>query len=287
MNYISGLKISVILTINESIPIGYPKKIVTSDASKTGVAAHVEIDERIRVAYKKFSPKEAECSSTWRELIAIIFSLKAFGNLLENMKILWRTDNYAASLIVASGSRKIKLQEIAEEIYNFCRKRKIESTVDWIPRENITFVDALSKIPDHDDWQTTTSFFNELTSVWGPFDIDRFADEENTKLSRFNSKFYCPGTENVNAFSTPWRGWNNFLVPPVAKVPRVIHHMEASRAKGVLIVPHWPSAAFFPLLCISQGQFHSFVKDMKLFSPEGRVTQGKNKDVCFYWFGFF
>ena len=77
-----------------------------------------------RLLMKNFSAREAKCSSTWRELLAISFSLRAFAHFLRNSEVLWRTDNYAASLIVPSGSRVEKLQLLAEDIYEFCSQQK-------------------------------------------------------------------------------------------------------------------------------------------------------------------
>ena len=39
-----------------------------------------------------------------------------------------------------------------------------------------------------------------------------------TKLPIFNSKFLCPKTSLVDAFSVSWEGHNNWLVPPVELV---------------------------------------------------------------------
>ena len=52
-------------------------------------------------------------------------------------------------------------------------------------------------------------FFTFLNKVWGPFTIDRFASAENKKLERFNSLFWNPGTERVDAFLTSWEYENN------------------------------------------------------------------------------
>ena len=46
----------------------------------------------------------------------------------------------------------------------------------------------------------TDGFFTFLNKVWGPFTIDHFASAEDNKLERFNSLFWNPGTERVNAF---------------------------------------------------------------------------------------
>ena len=60
-------------------------------------------------------------------------------------------------------------------------------------------------------------------------------------------------------------GENNWLCPPIALIPRVLRHAQACSAKGTLVVPVWPSAAFWPLLCHShaKGPFAPFIKDAR------------------------
>jgi len=67
--------------------------------------------------------------------------------------------------------------------------------------------------------------------------MDRFASALNTKLHRFNSLFWQPGSEAVDAFSQIWTFENNWLVPPINLVIRTIKHLIACRAKGTLVVP--------------------------------------------------
>ena len=57
---------------------------------------------------------------------------------------------------------------------------------------------------DYEDWGTTQEFFIFMNNLWGPFTIDRFASHTNTKLARFNSVFWNPGSENVDCFSVNW-----------------------------------------------------------------------------------
>ena len=98
----------------------------------------------------------------------------------------------------------------------------------------------LSKVIDWDDWCTTYSLFQFIESRWGPHTVDRFADSGNTKLPRFNSKFFCPNTEGVDAFSLAWSDENNYLVPPVSSIPTVLQHMETQKCKGTMVAPYWP-----------------------------------------------
>ena len=82
----------------------------------------------------------------------------------------------------------------------------------------------------------------------GPYSIDRFASPYNTQLARFNSRFWSPSAEAIDAFTLDWSQENNWLCPPVCLITRVIPHLRACSAQGTLIVPFWPSASFWPVL---------------------------------------
>ena len=71
---------------------------------------------------------------------------------------------------------------------------------------------------DYDDWRVKMDFFLLTEEKWGPHSVDRFASHENTHLPRFN-RFWCSGTEAVDAFSVSWAGENNWPVPPIFLIP--------------------------------------------------------------------
>ena len=93
-----------------------------------------------------------------------------------------------------------------------------------------------------------------MDAMFGPHTIDRFANHENRKTERFNSAVWNPGCEQVDAFSMNWKGENNWLVPPIYLVPEVLRHIVFCKASGTLIVPHWKSAPYWPLLFAKKVQ---------------------------------
>ena len=258
-----------------------PDVVIASDASATGLGAHTRVGTKEMIVHKNFSPEEADTSSTHKEVYAIMYALVSFKHFCKDKSVLWFTDNFGASRVVPKGSGVPALQEMAEKIHSICESNAIILEVQWVPREAIFYADYLSKLIDHDDWRTTQNLFAILDRMWGPFTIDRFADSSNTKLKRFNSKYLCPNTEQVDSFTSAWTGENNFIVPPVSLVPRALAHMEASGAQGTIVVPFWPSAAFFPLIRKSGNEFQPFIKEAKIFKHgEGEwLQQGANKTV--------
>ncbi|XP_057296266.1 uncharacterized protein LOC130625224 [Hydractinia symbiolongicarpus] len=166
-----------------------------------------------------------------RELYAIQYSLQSLKSVLCNKAVLWKTDNYASHCIIKRGSSKENLQILAENIFDICKKQKIDLNVEWVPRNQIQYADKLGRYTDTDNWEITKSFFEYLNRLWGPFTVDRFANDENKKTCK---------------------------------------------ALGTLVAPYWPSAAFWPFLTDSTGDFKKFIKNFRIFdNPNLCVTQGE------------
>ena len=112
----------------------------------------------------------------------------------------------------------------------------------WIPRDLNTEADCLSRIIDFDDYALNDDIFRMLDVRWGPHSVDRFACNYNTELARFNSGFYQPGAEAVDAYIQDWKyETDNWLVPAVSLIVRVINHLKLCKAEGSIVVPVWKS----------------------------------------------
>ena len=61
-----------------------------------------------------------QVSSTWKELIAVKHILLSMVNMLKDKRIPWFTDNQNVVNIVAKGSMKLQLQDIALCIFKNC-----------------------------------------------------------------------------------------------------------------------------------------------------------------------
>ena len=107
----------------------------------------------------------------------------------------------------------------------------------WIPREQNYEADYYSKLNDSDGWGLDSNTFHFINTQFGPFTVDRFADHMNKKLRRFNSKYYCPGTELVNSFTADWGHDSNWLCPPVSLIGSTLRHLRLCKGCGCLLVP--------------------------------------------------
>ena len=70
--------------------------------------------------------------------------------------------------------------------------------------------------------------------------------------------------------------------PPIALIPRVLRQVEVCRAKGTLIVPLWPSAIYWPIICPEGENFGRFIEDWyDLPLSETLFLPGKSGSLLF------
>jgi hypothetical protein len=193
----------------------------------------------------------------------------------------WFSDSQTACKIIQMGSMRKDLHTIALNIFQLCTANSIELEIQWIPRTEIDQADFISRIRDIDidDWQITLSCnFDALESMWGPHTVDCFANYYNTKVSKCFSRFWNPGCSGVDFFVHNLEGENCLIVPPVDLISRSLHYLYARKATATLVVPFWPSSAFWPVI---SRKYSRFILGSKLF-------RGKDALTCFlYWLSFY
>ena len=254
-------------------------KIVFSDASATGCGGYT-VNVHNSVVHRSWSSDDMLKSSAWRELMGVDTVLKSSIHHLKGQSIKWYSDNKAVVSILEKGSMKPDLQCIALDIFKFCKSNDISIDVEWIPRSLNDKADYISKIIDYDDWGVSKSFFDYLNRKWGVHTFDRFANLQNKKVARFNSKFWTPGSLGVDAFAFDWGSDVNWIVPPICLVSRAIKHLRVCKGRATLVVPLWRSAAFWPLLIRRDGSFNDFIKDYEIFEDvTGIFVQGCVKTI--------
>ena len=204
------------------------------------------------------------------------FGFCSFLPLVKNREVYWFTDNLPTSHIVGKGSKKADLHCLSLDIFSTCLQNNVNLYIKWIPRSENCLADFVSKMVDSVDWSVTDVFFAFIGNIWGSHTVDRFANSENIKLPRFNSLFWNPGCESVDAFSQNLQGENNWLVPPIYLIPKTIQHLLTCRAKGTLLVPAWPSAPFWPILFQSKYNAQLFVSEIILVEKPNKYLKVGN-----------
>ena len=242
-------------------------QIMFSDASELAYGGYFLHRLGRTICQGRFTTEQVGTSSTNRELVAVKNCLQSFAHLLRHEAVEIRTDNLSAARIIQKGSRRPHLQDLALQIFRLCTQNDILLHPIWIPREQNQYADYLSKLTDTDDWSIDDETFSYLCQQFGHPDFDRFADDVNCKVPRFNSRFLCPNSSGVNAFAQNWSDAQlNWFCPPVKHICATLHHARLCEARGILHIPQWPSSHFWTLLHDGRS-FQSFIKDYRILDP--------------------
>ncbi len=118
-----------------------------------------------------------------------------------------------------------------------------------------------------DDWAVTQEFCNLLQAILGPCQGDLFASDKNNCLPRFNSRFACPNSEAVNSLAQDRSQAQNWIFPPTSLLITTLLWLQHCRAKGIMVVPWWPSNSYWPFIFTWNGPA-KFVKWWEIF-PDG------------------
>ena len=260
-----------------------PSQIVYSDTSNRACGAILQIDGIKKTFHRNWSESEQQQSSTWREWTAVCHAVEAVKPDLQSRTVSWFTDNQSIVSIISNGSKVENLQFLALNLFMICIESNISIDVKWIPREANSDADTISKIIDYDDYSLNDSIYSRLNAKWGLFTIDRFACTYNKKTKRFNSRFYQPECESVDAFTQNWHNENNWLFPPPILISRVIAHMKTCAAEGTLVVPFWKSSVFWTIPCQDGIHFNQWVHDWELLRNHNKnlIIRGKAKNAYF------
>ena len=155
---------------------------------------------------------------------------------------------HSAVHIIENGSKKkqTSVTGYCNRVFGTCLRFNISLISRWsVPGDKNQTADVISELIDNDDWFVVNEVFYLLDSLWGPYTVDRCADEQNSKLKRLNSLFWSPNCEAVGAFSQNWQVENNWIVtPPVFLISSAVKYLLTCRARGTLVASAWPSPPF-------------------------------------------
>ena len=252
------------------------------DASKSGWGGFIQSNQ-VKVARGEWPRHSAvaHSSSTEREMQAVVWTLQSMSDSLQGLSVGIHTDNLNTASILCRGSRVQRLHALALQAFDLCQANQIQLLVQWIPREQNTCADYLSRIIDRDDWQVSRRIFTELHSRWGPFSVDRFASHLSKQLPRFNSRWWNPGCEAVDAFTQDWSEENNWCVPPPSLLGNVLAFLSSTNCHAAVLIPEWPAAPWWPSWK-PLGVWHQIVVDQRIFTPKPLFAHHVSLPTCVF-----
>jgi len=115
--------------------------------------------------------------------------------------VVFQVDAQNLLRIVYRGSPRLRLNELARELFWFRLGRRITIMIEWVPREENSLADELSKLIIPDDWMIQRALFRQLEQRWERHFTDLFAFNANNQCVFVYSLHLCRGSAGVNAFA--------------------------------------------------------------------------------------
>jgi hypothetical protein len=184
------------------------------------------------------------------ELLAAFLGLRSFCRHERNIEILLRIDNTTAISYInrMGGIQYPHLNSVARDIWNWCEQRNLFIFASYIKSKDNIEADRASRITNIDtEWELNESRFQEIVHQFGLPDIDLFATSINRKCSMFISWKRDPEAYDIDAFTIVWTNLNFYAFPPFSLVLKCLRKIVNDQATGILVVPFWPSQAWYPM----------------------------------------
>jgi hypothetical protein len=121
-----------------------------------------------------------------------------------------------------------------------------------------------------EDLMLERHIFNELESVWGPFDVDACCDEGG--LNAQIPSYWSPAQD---CLLQDWSNKNVYCHPPFSRIQRVVEHCLRCFASSpfttgtVLVLPWWPTAPWFNTIIENFEIIKQYPPGLELFTAPG------------------
>ena len=221
-----------------------PSVIIFTDASTEGWGAHVGE----ATAGGRWSEEEKEFHINVLEIRAILFGLKSLSQV-EGCHIRVMTDNTTALAYIKhqGGVRSPECNEQAQQVWSWAESRRIWLSIAHIPGVENVVADYKSRnFTDNTEWELNDRIFSKVVDAFGEPDVDLFASRLNTKVKNYVSWQPDPNALAIDAFSIPWSEFKLFYAfPPFSCVARAVEKAVEEEVAGILILPWWPTQAWW------------------------------------------
>ena len=228
---------------------------VRTDASALGWGAAV-MDSRVR-AFRgirlsgRLPAHLREAISNETELFAVHRALLAMSakSSLRALHVRVQSDNSTAVYYINRGAgRAERMTRAATALWRDLERWGVTLSAEYLPGELNVEADALSRRPlAQDDWVLRWAAFMRLKRQFGTMTVDAFAEDFNRKLRRFASQTPHPKSVGASGLLLDFREERAYCFPPPRLIPRLLAVLLQQRASAVVVVPHRPGAAWWPL----------------------------------------
>lgn len=226
-----------------------PKSVtmqLITDASQTGWGGMVGTMKAAGFWNIRMSRKH----SNYRELMAVLLCLKAFGPVIKGQVLQVLSDNITTVAYISHlGGPSAELSQLAQAIWAEAIDLGVQLRSKHLAGSLNIHADQLSRLESPYEWRLHPKVFALLDRQWGPHTIDRFASMMTTHLPMYNSMYHDPYTSGVDALAQQdWVGHMNFVNPPFFLIQKVLQVIKEQQAEATLVAPWWPAQPWFQTL---------------------------------------
>lgn len=203
-----------------------------------------------RVGERFVTVTDVTVSGIIKIIKAAYFALRSLAKDKENISILLRIDNQTAiSCINRGGSVKYSyLDNITKALWQWCEKKCIIVFASYISSSANFEADRESRFFSiNTEYELNDTVYNQIIQRFGSPEIDLFATRINKKCNKFVSWFPDPESWKVDAFTIRWSEFFFYAFPPFSIITRVLEKIVQEKGLGIVVVPYWPTQAWYPL----------------------------------------
>ena len=175
-----------------------------------------------------------------------------------NVHVMVRIDNTTAVAYLnhMGGCKSTMCDKMSREIWQWCISRNIWVSAAHVPGRLNTIADERSrKFNDRAEWKLNRQVFDRIVSHFGVPEIDLFASRLNAQVEKYVTWHPDPGAFAVDAFTLDWKPFAFYAFPPFCMIPKCLQKIREDKARGLLLVPNWPTQAWFPqLVSMMEGE---------------------------------
>lgn len=219
---------------------------IFSDASTTGWGAACGSERASGI----WTTEERTRHINNLEILAAFFGLKVFAKNFRDSDILLRIDNTTAVSYInrMGGIQFPHLTKVTRELWQWCEERNLTVFASYIPSIDNVVADAESRRVHPDiEWELAHFAFQKIIRRFGTPEIDLFASRINKKCPKYISWHRDPDALGIDAFTLCWSNFYFYCFPPFAVILKVLRKIIDDGAHGIMVVPLWPTQAWYPL----------------------------------------
>ena len=229
------------------ILLSNPDLVVYTDASFQGWGCYVP-KYNVKTG-GRWTVEEGLKDINYLELKAVLLTLRSCCDREQHNHILVKSDNTTTvvSINKQGSTHSANCNTVARDIWFWAIERNVWLSATHCPGVLNTEADAASRVfNDALEWKLNPITFHSLCLKGGKPTIDLFASRLNYQVDTYCAFQPDPGAVAIDAFTLDWSQFDLcYAFPPFSVIPRVLQKIQRECQAAIIVVPNWPTQAWF------------------------------------------